>query len=75
MTRRSFGVVLAFSFCCAGLFAADLPLIPYPRQLQSGQGQFVTRSSIAIGISSNDDQDRFAASLLARDLGGYPAAS
>ncbi|MGH9378440.1 MAG: glycoside hydrolase family 20 zincin-like fold domain-containing protein [Terriglobia bacterium] len=54
--------------CASSLFAAQLPLIPYPRQLQTGQGEFRTKSTITIGITSKDDQDSFAASLLAKDL-------
>ncbi|MGH9396331.1 MAG: glycoside hydrolase family 20 zincin-like fold domain-containing protein [Terriglobia bacterium] len=72
MMVRRLTLLLAFCFCCfycSGLFAADLQLIPYPRQLQPTQGVFRTKSTITIGVASRDDQDNFAASLLAKDLG------
>jgi hypothetical protein len=68
VTLRQLGILSVIWFCCSGLFATDLPLIPYPQQLKTGQGRFVTKSVISVGISSNDEQDRFAASLLANDL-------
>lgn len=55
-------------FCASSLMAAQLPLIPYPRQLQAGQGEFLTKGKITIGVPSKDAQDEFAASLLAKDL-------
>ena len=55
-------------FFGAMLFSADLPLIPYPRQVQSGEGVLQTKSSITIGVISHTEEDRFAAGLLADDL-------
>lgn len=71
MIARRLSFLIAFSFFClygSGVFAADLQLIPYPRQLQSTQGVFRTKSTITIGVPGGDDQDNFAASLLAKDL-------
>lgn len=65
LIRRACFLIL---FCASSLWAAQLPLIPYPRQLQTGQGEFRTKSSITIGVAGKDDQDSFAASLLAKDL-------
>lgn len=55
-------------FGCSPLFAAELPLSPYPQQVRMGTGEFVTRSRVTIDVSSNDAEDRFAATLLAQDL-------
>ncbi len=60
--------VLALIFGCQPLVAAPLALSPYPQQVRMGQGQFITRSNVGITVGSNNAQDRFAASLLAKDL-------
>ncbi|MCL5670132.1 MAG: beta-N-acetylhexosaminidase, partial [Acidobacteria bacterium] len=60
--------LLTFCFGSLPLFAAKLPLIPYPQRIETGQGEFVTKSAITISVRSGDGQDRFAASLLAKEL-------
>ncbi len=65
---RRLGYLLVLGLFCLPLFAADLPLIPYPRQLQAGQGTLVTKSTITIGVTGKNNDDRFAAGLLAKDL-------
>src|SRR5579872_4599256 len=62
------------TLCFAGLLltsaalAADLPLSPYPNQLELGQGTFQTGKSVSIDVVGNAEDDRFAASLLSADL-------
>ncbi|HEX5483881.1 MAG TPA: beta-N-acetylhexosaminidase [Terriglobia bacterium] len=67
---RRFSLLLIFLFCGGYLLrAAELPLSPYPRQLKLSQGTFRTNSRINIGVTGDQDADRFAAGLLAKDLG------
>ncbi|MGH9325740.1 MAG: beta-N-acetylhexosaminidase [Terriglobia bacterium] len=66
MILRRLSLVIVLLSLGSMIYAAELPLIPYPRQLQVGQGTFQAPSSIT--ISANGNQDRFAASLLASDL-------
>ena len=68
MNFRRFAFLLALFLSCWPLAAAELPITPYPQQVRMGQGQFVTKSNLTIGVSSNNAQDRFAASLLKQDL-------
>lgn len=68
MTIRRLALLVAFILGCLPLAAAELPITPYPQQLHMGQGQFVTKSNLTIGVTSNNAQDRFAANLLKQDL-------
>jgi hexosaminidase len=68
LTIRRLVFLLVLFFGCWPLVAAELPLTPYPQQVHPGTGEFVTKSNLAIDVSSNDAEDRFAAALLAEDL-------
>ncbi len=68
LTIRRIAFLLIMYFGCWPLVAAELPLSPYPQQVREGAGEFITNSTLAIDVSSNDAQDRFAAGLLAQDL-------
>ncbi|MGO9273679.1 MAG: glycoside hydrolase family 20 zincin-like fold domain-containing protein [Terriglobia bacterium] len=59
--------LLSFSL----LPAAELPLTPYPRQLEISQGTFRTGPRVAIEVGNASGEDQFAASLLAKDLASF----
>ena len=63
-------VIILLALCLVGLplAAAELPLSPYPQQLRTGTGEFITKSHVTIDVSSKNPEDRFAATLLAQDL-------
>ena len=68
MKRPFASLAFVLFFFSSALFSADLPLIPYPNQLQSGEGVFRLGSRVRLEVASKDDEDRFAASLLAQEL-------
>jgi hypothetical protein len=62
-----------FALVCfsASLYAAGLPIIPYPNQVEVGGGTLRVGARINIEVQSNDEEDRFAASLLEQDLNSF----
>ncbi len=68
LTIRRLALLLVLCFGCRPLVAAELPLSPYPQQVRAGTGEFITKSHVAIDVSSKEAEDRFAATLLAQDL-------
>jgi hypothetical protein len=70
-------LLFALLFLGSPLFSSSVPLIPYPNQLEEGQGVFRLGARVSIEIVSNEEEDRFAASLLAQELnslGGVAAS-
>ena len=67
LPRLMFALFALASFA-GSLFASSLPLIPYPNQVEAGQGTLRVGARINIEVPSNDEEDRFAASLLVQDL-------
>jgi hypothetical protein len=66
---RQFACALfALLVSSSGLFSSTLPLIPYPNQLEAGQGTLRVGAHVSIEVASNEEEDRFAASLLAQEL-------
>ena len=77
MIRQCASLLSALVFFSSGLFSSSLPLIPYPNQLEVGQGVLRVGARVSIEVASNEEQDRFAASLLAQELnslGGIAAS-
>jgi hypothetical protein len=68
LVNKLFGFLLALLLSVSAVYAADLTLSPYPNQLELGQGVFQTGRSVSIEVTSNTEEDRFAASLLSSDL-------
>ena len=60
--------LFALASFAGSLFASSLPLIPYPDQAEAGQGTLRVGARINIEVPSDDEEDRFAASLLVQDL-------
>ena len=75
--RQFFTLLLALVFLSSPLFSSGLPLIPYPNQLEVGEGVLRLGTRVSIEVASNEEEDRFAASLLAEELnslGGIAAS-
>src|ERR1039458_85473 len=68
MSTTLFFFFLALILSSPTVFAAGLPLSPYPNKLELGPGVFHVAKRFGIEVTSNTDDDRFAASLLATDL-------
>src|SRR5579871_4885782 len=49
-------------------FAADLRIVPYPREVSRQDGRMTLRGTVTIAVSSNDPEDRFAAGLLKEEI-------
>jgi len=73
--RRSVYGVLALLFSSSVLFSSTLPLIPYPNQLEGGEGTFRLGARVSIEVTSNEEEDRFAASLLVEELNSLGGVS
>jgi hypothetical protein len=69
MNRQFAGLLFALVVFSSALFSSSLPLTPYPNQLEMVQGVLRVRVRVSIEVASNEEEDRFAASLLAQELG------
>ncbi|MGO8733211.1 MAG: beta-N-acetylhexosaminidase [Terriglobia bacterium] len=68
MNRQFASLLFALALSSSSLFSSSLPLIPYPNQLEAGEGVFRVGARVSIEVASNEEEDRFAASLLAQEL-------
>ena len=68
MLKTLCAFLLALILSSAAAYSADLALTPYPNQLELGEGVFHVGTRVSIEVIGNDQEDRFAASLLAADL-------
>src|SRR5208282_6910749 len=68
MSNKIFAFLFALMLSSPAVYPASLPLTPYPNQLELGQGTFQVGKSASIDVTSNTEEDRFAASLLSGDL-------
>jgi len=68
VNRYFASLLFALVFFSSGLFSSSLPLIPYPNQVEVGQGVLRVGERVSIEVASNEEEDRFAASLLAQEL-------
>jgi hypothetical protein len=60
--------LFALVFFASGLFSSSLPVTPYPNQLEAVQGVLRVGPRVSIEVASNEEEDRFAASLLAQEM-------
>ena len=68
VNKQFSSLLFALVFFSSSLFSSSLPLTPYPNQLEVGQGVFRVGGRVSIEVASNEEEDRFAASLLAQEL-------
>ena len=68
VNKQFSSLLFALLFFSPALFSSSLPLIPYPNQLEVGQGVLRLGARVNIEVASNEEEDRFAASLLAQEL-------
>jgi hypothetical protein len=66
--RQLASLFFAVGLLSSPLFSSNLPLIPYPNQLEEGQGVLRVSARINIEVAGNEEEDRFAASLLVQEL-------
>lgn len=65
--RFLFGCLL-LTLCSTLLSAANLPLVPYPRQVTSQSGTLTLGPRTVIAVASGQADDRFAAQTLSQEL-------
>ena len=75
MNRHFASLLFALVFVSPGLFSSSLPLVPYPNQVEVGQGVLRLGERLSIEVASNEEEDRFAASLLAQELNSLGGVS
>jgi hexosaminidase len=68
VSNRLLLLFFALILSSPAIYAAGLPLTPYPNQLELGQGVFQVGKTVGIDVIGNSEEDRFAASLLSGDL-------
>jgi len=68
VSNKPIAYLFALLLSRAALYPATVPLTPYPNQFELGQGVFHVGARVSIEITSNTEEDRFAASLLSDDL-------
>jgi hexosaminidase len=68
MPKTLSAFLLALILSRPAVYAADLPLTPYPNHLEIGEGVLHIDAHVNIQVPGNDEEDRFAASLLMGDL-------
>lgn len=68
VSKQIYSVPVALLFVSSVVFSAGFPLTPYPQQLQMGQGVLHLGARVSVEVGSKEEDDRFAASLLAQDL-------
>jgi hexosaminidase len=68
VSKRFVAILFALILSVSAAPSANLPLTPYPNQLELGQGVFQVGTRVSIDIIGNSEEDRFAASLLSADL-------
>jgi len=68
VSNKLFAFLIALILSSPAAYSASLPLTPYPNHLELGQGMFQVGKSVTIEVTSNNEEDRFAASLLSADL-------
>ncbi|MGD0222938.1 MAG: glycoside hydrolase family 20 zincin-like fold domain-containing protein [Terriglobia bacterium] len=68
MSKRLVAIMFALILSGSAASPANIPLTPYPNQLELGQGVFQVGTRVSIDVTGNSEEDRFAASLLSGDL-------
>jgi hexosaminidase len=68
VSNKLIAFLFALMLSSPAVYPASLPLTPYPNQLELGQGVFQVGTHVSIEVTSNTEEDRFAASLLSGDL-------